>query len=135
MANLTPTVGSILAAAGSSLGSGTAGATITQGDVLYLDTAAATYKLADDGADTTALVVGIALNAASATQPIDFIKEGTLTFGAATCTAGAPYFLSTTAGLLMDTIPASGNQSVLIAIGLTTSTMKVGINNSQVAIP
>jgi len=135
MADLTPTVASILAAAGPSLGSGTSGATITQGDAIYLDTSTNTYKLADDGDAATALVAGIALNIASASQPVDFIKAGTLTFGAATTTAGAPYFLSTTAGALMDTIPASGNQSVLIAIGLGTATMQVGINNSQVAIP
>ena len=135
MANLTPTLASILAAADVQVGTGTAGTTITQGDVLVLNTSTNRYDLADDGAASTALVAGIALNAASSTQPIKFIKSGTLTFGAATCTAGAPYFLSTTAGLLMDTIPATGNQAVLIAIGLTTSTMQVGINNSQVAVP
>ena len=135
MADITPTVGSVLAAVGATLGSGTAGTTIIQGDVIYLDTSDSTYKLADDGFASTALVAGIALNIASVNQPVDFIKAGTLAFGNASTTAGAPYFLSTTAGNLMNTIPASGNQSVLIAIGLTTSAMQVGINNSQVAIP
>lgn len=135
MADLNPTEASVLAAAGSSIGTGTSGATITQGQAIYLDTSDNTYKLADDGAASTALVAGIALNVASASQPIDFIKAGTLSFGSAITTAGAPYFLSTTAGALMDTIPASGNQSVLIGIGLGTTSMQVGINNSQVAIP
>ena len=136
MPDLTPVLASIAAATGATLGSGTAGATIAQGDVLYADgTDGGDLKLADDGALASSAVVGIALNAASDGQPIDYIKSGTLTFGAATTSAGAPYFLSTTAGNLMNTIPASGNFSSFLAVGLSTSTMKVGINNAGVAVP
>ncbi len=131
MATVVPVLASVLAANGTALGTGTAGATIAQGDVLYADgTDGGDLKLADSSAALTAAVVGIALNAALDKQPVDFIKSGTLTIGTdggAPPAAGEPYFLSTTAGKIDDALPASGEFATVLGIGLTSSTMKVGI--------
>ena len=132
MADISPTVANVLAATGASLGTGTAGVNITQGELLYSDgTDGGKLKLADDLDAATSAVVGISLNAALTNQPVDFIKSGTLTFG--TVVVGDIYALSTTAGVMMDTQPATGNFASSIAIGLTTATLKVLINNSGVA--
>ena len=134
MPDLVFTTTSVIAGTGSSSGPGVAGTTITAGDVVYLQASTNTYLLADDGSAATAAVAGIAVNDAATGQVFDFIRDGILATGQGT-TAGAPYFLSTTAGNLMDTIPASGNQSSFIGVGLTTSSMTVAIANSGVAIP
>ena len=135
MPTINPVDASVIAATGASIGTGTAGQTIVQGDVLYADsTDGGDLKLADSSALLTAAVVGIALNAAADKQPMDYIKSGTLSVGSVT-TLGATYFLSTTAGQIIDTLPASGEFSVVLGIGLTSSTFKVGIVVSGVAVP
>jgi len=137
MTTVVPVAASVLAATGTALGTGTAGATIVQGDVLYADgTDGGDLKLADSSAVLTAAVVGIALNAAEDKQPVDYIRSGTLTLGAggAPPAAGEPYFLSTTAGKIDDALPASGEYATVLGIGLTATTMKVGIVVSGVAL-
>ena len=138
MTTVVPVVANVLAATGAALGTGTAGATIAQGDVLYADgTDGGDLKLGDSSGVLTAAVVGIALNAALDKQPVDFIKSGTLTIGTdggAPPAAGEPYFLSTTAGKIDDALPASGQFATVLGIGLTSSTMKVGIVVSGVAL-
>ena len=127
MATINPVDASVLGVTGASLGTGFAGATIKQGDVLYADsTDGGDLKLADSSAEASAVVVGIALNAGADKQPIDYIKSGTLAIGSVTG-AGEVYFLSTTAGEIIDTLPASGEYSTVLGIGLTSTTFKVGI--------
>jgi hypothetical protein len=66
----------VLASAGATKKTGVAGATITQGQVLYLDAVDNKLKLADaNGAAALRVVEGISLNAASAGQPITYITR------------------------------------------------------------
>lgn len=79
---------------------GTAGVTITAGQLLYYDATAGTYKLADANASAaTALVVGMAAHGASAGQPIAIITEDDdLTVGATLSMSAPVYVVSANAG-------------------------------------
>src|SRR5581483_1775072 len=77
---------------------GTAGATITAGQPVYLDSATNTYKLSlAAGTATEATAAGIAVNGASAGQPVRIQTSGDLDLGA-TLTVGRVYVLSANAG-------------------------------------
>ncbi len=134
MAAISITSANVVAAAGSSLGTGTAGATITAGDVVYLNTSTSNYELGDADVEASSVVAGIALNGASASQPFDFIKSGTLTVGSV-ATQGLAYYLSPTAGQFDDSVPASSDYVVLLGIGLTSTTISINIHASGVLKP
>lgn len=98
-----------------------AGAAITAGQAVYLDSATSTWKLADaDASAATADCVGIALNTGVSGQPMTVQTDGTLTIGA-TMTLGEVYFLGTGAGGI---IPAAdlANPARTTIIGVATST-------------
>lgn len=101
-----------------------AGATITAGQLLYLDSTAGTFKLADANASaTTANVVGYAANSASAGQYIgvvmeddDFTPGGTLSM-----TTGV-YVLSATAGGIAPSADlATGHYPAVVLIAKSTT--------------
>lgn len=79
---------------------GTAGASITIGQLLYFDSTAGTYKLADANASaTTSAVVAIAGSAAASGQPVIVILEDDdLTLGATLSMSAPVYSVSGTAG-------------------------------------
>jgi hypothetical protein len=99
-ADLTITAANVVPGANATLTRGTAGATITAGQLVYYDSAARTYKLADANASaTTAAVIGLAANGASAGQPLTvIIEDDDLTVGATLSTSAPVYILSATAG-------------------------------------
>lgn len=99
MAALTITATSVVAQPGATVIDGTAGATITAGQVVYLDSTTGLYGLADtDSATADARVVaGVALNGAATGQPINILTRGPFTVGA-TVVRGLGYYLSPTAG-------------------------------------
>ena len=77
MSALTVTASSVLKGANASTNQGTAGATITAGQPLYID-AADSNKLKPCDADAStaaASAVGIALHGASSGQPITYVTE------------------------------------------------------------
>ena len=84
MASLSITAANVLSGSGATIERGTAGATITAGQVVYRDTADGKYKLAD--ADSATALArdprGIALNGASNGQPLAIIRAGDVTIGA-----------------------------------------------------
>jgi hypothetical protein len=76
MASQVVVPANVLTSSGASKKTGTAGVTITQGQVLYLDAADGKLKLADaNGAAAARVVEGIAINAAAAGQPISYITR------------------------------------------------------------
>jgi len=101
MAALSITASAVLKGSGATVATGLAGATITQGQSVYFDTATSTWKLALGGAGTAeqagASGVGIALNAASANQPLSVLTQGPLTINSA-ATVGTSYYLGDNAG-------------------------------------
>lgn len=120
--------------AGAQMQWGTAGATITAGQVVYLDAATHTYKLADAGAVATAAAAGFALTGASSGQPVKVLTGGALT--ATGLTAGEAYFLNTTAGSIGLYADLTANTDYITYMGTasTTTAMTVRIHASGVKI-
>jgi hypothetical protein len=78
MADLTVTAASVLWTSGSKI-SGIAGASVTAGQALYLDSTTSTLKLAQaDGTTAEAAAVGIALHAAGTGQPLVYADQGSI---------------------------------------------------------
>lgn len=113
-----------------------AGATIAAGEVVYLEAATGTLKLADNDSATAEIRVplGFALNGGTAGQPIEVLKDGLLTMNTA-LTVGVPVFLSSTPGKICPFADqATGDYPVLMGYAVTTSTLNVNIVRSTVAI-
>lgn len=115
---------------------GYAGATITAGQVLYKDTSAGTWKLADANLSAAAgRSEGIALNGAATGQPIAVATGGTLT-GGFTATVGTIYVLSANAGGIAPAADlASGWRTGVVGVGLTSTTIGLVLYSSGVAVP
>lgn len=98
MADLVITAANVAVGTGAVTASGTAGATITAGQCVYLDPADSKLKLADASvAGTSDTTKGIALHAATNNQPLTYQIGGEMNLGA-TLVAGFHYFVSDTAG-------------------------------------
>jgi hypothetical protein len=127
MSDISVTAASVVANEGATRAEGTAGGTITAGQPIYKD-ASDGYKLkaADTNASSaSAAAVGIALHAALAGQPIEYITAGVLTLNAV-LTVGETYIVSATAGGIAPVgDSASGWYTTHLGIGLTTSTLLV----------
>lgn len=136
MADLVITAANVVAGSGAQIGNGTAGATLTAGDVLYIDTAASNVlKLADANAASPAYTVeGIALHASLTGQPIQYIKLGDLTLGAV-MTQGLVYVLSANPGKIAPAADlASGWFTTVLGIAKSTSILTLINRTAGVAV-
>lgn len=98
MADLTITAASVAKGTNASVVSSyLAGASITAGQSVYLDSVTNTIKLADADALASSAAVGVALNNAASGQPIVYQRSGNITIGS-TVAVGVAYYVSTTAG-------------------------------------
>ncbi len=132
MADLSITAGSVKAQTGSGTKTGVAGETITAGQALYYASNGKYYKASTSTA-TTAKVVGIALNGASADQPLSMLTSGDIDIGG-TVAIGAVYVASDTAGNIAAAADnGSGDYVTVIGIGKTTAIIDVSINVSGIA--
>lgn len=125
MADITITASSVLPSANATIALGVAGATITQGQVVYIDTAASNVlKLADADLSTAAAVVtGIALSAGSTGQVIRYATEDpAFVLGGAAMLAGDDVWLSDTAGGLTKTRAELEAGDTIVHMGVMTST-------------
>lgn len=135
MADLTITAASVAFASGSKR-TGTAGATITAGQAVYLDSADGKYKLADANSGTAAArsPVGIALHGSLNGQPLTVQTAGSITIGA-TMTAGVAYYLSATAGGICPVADlTTGAYPTVLGMASSTTVLKLGIQESGVAL-
>lgn len=127
MADISITAANVLKSASGTPGSGTFGATITQGQVLYKK-ADGTYGLADSNGTTPAnSFAGIALNAGASGQPASVVTlDPALNIGA-TLTAGAVIYLSDTPGAITATYAdiASGSTVIILGVGNTDGTLNL----------
>lgn len=136
MTDLSITAASVAKGSGSSVAQGTAGATITAGQVAYLEAATSTYKLADSDSVTAEIrsPAGIALHAALAGQPLQVLTGGPITIGA-TMTAGLAYYLSKTAGGICPVADiASGGYATILGIATSATVLSVKFHESGVAV-
>lgn len=129
MAAISITAASVLKSSTGQVSVGTAGATITAGQAVYIDTSDSNkIKLADANGTTPAnTFAGIALNAASSGQPVSYCTNDTAGFTiGATVLAGDTIWLSPTAGGLTKTIgDLSGGLAIVVGVMLTTTTMNL----------
>lgn len=135
MADLSITAASVVAADGAvSMQEYTAGATITAGCLVYVDTANSNIlKLAQaDGTLLEATLKGIALNGASTGQQCIVAVAGDLNPGA-TVAVGETYVVSATAGKIcpIGDLTTSDYVSIL-GVATTASNLKINIFNSGV---
>ncbi|MEQ9634807.1 MAG: hypothetical protein RLW68_01850 [Devosia marina] len=136
MADISITAANVVKGSNAVVEPGTAGATITAGQVVYKDAADGKYKLADADSATAAAKAprGIALNGASDGQPLSIIRSGDVTIGA-TVTAGTAYYLSPTPGGIAPVADVlSGDDVVLIGLAKSASVLAVDIQITGVTL-
>ncbi len=131
MADLSVTASAVLASSGAIiLRQYNAGATVTQGQAVYLDSTTNTWKLIDSNAAVTgnelATLKGIALVGASSGQPIDVCVKDTDFTPGATLTNGTAVYSSVTAGGITHDIPGAGAYPT--SLGIAKSTTKMNLN-------
>jgi hypothetical protein len=135
MADLVITAANVVSGTGARIAEGTAGVALTAGQVVYLDSATSTYKLADNDSGTAAArsPKGIALHAAAAGQPIAVHTKGPITIGATVAASGI-YVLSSTAGAICPAADlGSGDYTSIIGLGTSTTVIEVNIMEAGVA--
>lgn len=136
MADLTLTAASVVAGSNATKESGTAGETLTAGKAVYKSSTTGKYMLADSNSATVEArqARGIALNGASADQPLTIQKGGDITIGA-TVTAGVAYYLSDAAGGICPVADiGSGEYVCLLGIAKSTTVLTVNIQFPNVAL-
>lgn len=135
MANLAITAANVVAAAGeATTRSVTAGATITAGQAIYLDSSNEAQLAHCETSATTAAVIGIALNGAADGQPLQIATAGQLDLGA-TLTVGKIYVLST-AGLIapVDDL-TTADYVTIIGVADAADNIVLSIKASGVQVP
>lgn len=139
MADISVTASAVAPTSNTVIAQGTAGATITQGQPVYAD-ASDSYKIkpAAHTNAATSTAVGIALNGASAGQPVNYAVSGDVTFNAV-LTAATTYVLGSVAGAISPSadLDSSSNTRYGTVLGMATSTtnLRVGIIASGVLNP
>ncbi len=129
MADYSITAANVLQSSGATIVTGIAGATITQGQVLYKDTADSNkLKLADaNGSATIRLVAGIAVSAASPGQPVSYItKDPQFTPGYTIGAGEVPMLASDTPGASApDSDATTGDFVTVLGIGIGSDKINV----------
>lgn len=135
MADLTITAANVLFTSGTKE-TGTAGASLTAGQCLYLDSATQTLKLAQCTSAAAADAVGIALHAAGSGQPIVYARSGSVIVIGATTVKTTTYHVSAAAGAIAPQADlVSTNKIVRLGYATdTTGTFAVDIKNTLAAV-
>ena len=131
MAAISITAGSVIPSSSAVIKYGTAGETITAGQVLYIEPVTLLMKLCD--ANSTAAIaaaVGIATNGASVNQRVYYCTEDSGGFAiGATILAGDTLWTSATAGGITKTAAdqVSGVYSTVLGVMTSTTLAKIKI--------
>lgn len=136
MADISITAANVVAGSNAAIEHGTAGATITAGQMVYKDASDGRYKLADcDSATADAKSPrGVALNGASNGQPLSIQRSGDITIGG-TLTPGTAYYLSPVAGGICPLADvASGDSVVLLGLAESAAVLALDIQVSGVTL-
>lgn len=135
MADISITAADVIAGSTATVARGTAGATITAGQVVAR-ASNGTYVLADNNSATASVraACGLALNGAATGQPLSVATDGPVTLSAV-MTAGVAYYLSDTPGGICPVADLqTGEYPVLLGMATSTSSLTLGILNSGVAL-
>lgn len=136
MSAISITASAVLKSSAGQVTFGTAGATITQGQALYQDTASPgnPMKLADADAGSVGDLIrqGIyySLSAASSGQPIAYVAvDSALQTGATTpLTSGATIYLGATAGAITATYADLGTGATVVQLGVVNTDGTLNFN-------
>lgn len=128
MADLSVTAASVLAGTNAVVEHGTFGAAVAAGKVVYRDGTTRKYGLADsNGAASTKVPRGIALNGGADGQPGTIVRSGEVNVGAA-LTPGTAYYLSDTPGGICPLADVgSGEDVVLLGVAKSASILMLDI--------
>jgi hypothetical protein len=127
MTDISVTATSVVAS-GARVQNGTAGATVTAGQVVYKEAATGKFKLADSDSTTAAVkaAYGIALNGASDGQPLAVATSGDVAFNAV-LTAGSAYYLSETPGGIQPAADLSGEDVIFLGLAKSSTVLALDI--------
>lgn len=133
MADITITASAVLAASTATVENGTAGASVTAGQTVYLSPTTGKYELADaDGAADLRRPRGIALHAAASGQPLRIITAGDLTMDG--LTAGVVYFQSPNPGGIAPRADVlTGDYVTVLGVAKSTTVLALDIQFPNVA--
>ncbi|KAA0689850.1 hypothetical protein DTW90_30630 [Neorhizobium sp. P12A] len=113
---------------------GFAGETIAAGKVVFLNTTTNRWMLTDNNGTGTRSAKGIALNGASAGQPVTVQKGGDINLGAV-LTAGVAYYASGTPGGICPVADlVTGMDPILIGVAKSTSILTISIQDPGVTL-
>jgi hypothetical protein len=135
MTDLSVTAANVVAGDGAVMETGTAGATITAGQLVYKD-ANGKYQLADNNSATAKARVprGVALHGSLANQPLTIQRSGKITIGA-TVTAGVVYYASDTPGGICPVADlASGEYPCTVGMASSASQIDLEFQTAGVAL-
>lgn len=135
--DISVTAGNVVKDANAVIVKGTAGATVTAGEVVYADTSDnGDYKLADcDLSAAASVVAGIAMNGAADGQPLSVQIAGDITIGG-TVVVGEIYVLSGTAGgVAIEGDLAQNDYVSVIGVGVSATVIRINRANSGVQVP
>ena len=136
MGAISITAGNCLQVTGASAW-GTAGETITAGQLVY-ESSALTFALAQADSAATDDVFGIALNNASVSQPLNVATTGTITIGG-TVVVGAIYVLDDAAAGAVSTwsdLTADDTDYLtIIGPGISATVIDIALKTTSVALP
>ncbi|GCA51786.1 hypothetical protein KGO5_04243 [Sinorhizobium sp. KGO-5] len=136
MADLTITPSDVVVSSNAVIEHGTAGTTVTAGQMVYKNTTTGKYELADNNSATAAVRQprGIALNGAANGQPLAIQKSGDITLGSV-LTAGTAYYLSDTAGGICPLADlATGEYYVLLGLAKSATVLSLDVQYPGVAV-
>jgi hypothetical protein len=134
MTDLTITATNVIAQTGAQIRHGTAGTTITAGQMVYKEASSGKYKLADSDSATQEIqeTTGMALNGAGDGQPLAVLESGDVALGSV-LTAGAPYYLSETAGGIQPAADLGDGEEInLIGLAKSATVLTVRITRPGV---
>jgi hypothetical protein len=137
LADVVITAASVLKQSTATTVAATAGAAITAGQTLYIDTADNDLmKLYDADSGTVAVrtLAGVALHAAATGQPIRYASAGPVTIGG-TLAPGRVYVGSDTAGGIMPEEDLDiGDYCSILGYASSSSTLVIDITNTATAV-
>jgi hypothetical protein len=136
MVDLTINPANVISDPTASRESGTAGAAVTAGQLVYRDAVTKKYLLADTNSATldARKPLGIACHAAAINQPLTIHKAGLITIGA-TLTPGTDYYASDTPGGICPRADVGATENVvLIGLATTNAILNVDIQITGVTL-
>lgn len=134
MSDISITAANVLKGADAMIEHGTAGASVTAGQPVYLDETTGKLLLSDNNAAGKKSVRGIALHAAASGQPLTIQRRGDITIGA-TLTPGSRYYLSATAGgIAPEADLDTGMDVVLLGLAKSASVLVLDVQSPGVTL-